>query len=208
MSAAVRVAVALLLLCAFCVCPPAPPARAADALSALREKAAGLESVSSDFTQETDIPMFSQPLISKGRFAFKRPNSLVWEYLSPLEEGFVLRGDTGFRWSDGRKNRTPFSPGSDPLAAIIARQLVAWITFDLREIEREYRIETLPGPKIRLKMTPLREDMRAVIDSIVITFRHDGPASEVLLTERRGGKTTIVFSNTLVNAPLSDRDFE
>ena len=190
------------------LCLSVAAAQEADILSRIRSKAADLTTVRSDFVQETSIPMFAQPLRSKGRFAFRRPDTLLWEYVEPMREGFVLRGDQGFRWDTDRRNRSPFTPGKDPVATIIARQLIAWITFDLPGIEREYAIESLPGPAIRLKMTPLRDDVRGVIESIVITFTEEGPASLVELTERRGGKTTISFSNSVVNAPLDDSIFE
>lgn len=184
------------------------PAYAADPIDTLRRQAENLVSVSSDFVQETNIPMFAQPMRSKGRFAFRRPDALVWEYTDPMREGFVLRGDTGFRWDDGRASRVPFSADKDPVAAIIARQLVAWITFDTNRIGGEYRIETISRQPLCLKMTPLREDVRGVIDHISITFTPEGPASLVELRERQGGRTTITFSNTVVNGPLDDREFE
>ena len=191
---------AFVLVLGLCLLPYA--AQAKDILAFLQEKTATMTNVQSGFTQETSIPMFREPLRSQGRFAFVKPDTLLWEYLSPLKEGFVLRGDQGFRWQDARENRTPFTPGSDPVAAIIARQLIAWITFDMHSIAAEYRIEQVPGPDMRLQMTPLRKDIAEIIASITITFTPQGPASRVELKETGGGMTVISFTDTLVNAPL------
>ena len=184
------------------------PAQAEDRLAVLKERAAAMTTVYSDFTQETSIPMFKEPLYSQGRFAFAKPGTLLWEYLSPVQEGFVLRGDGGFRWQDDKNSRVPITPGSDPVAAIISRQLIAWLTFDVRSLTREYRIEQLPDPCMRLKMTPLKKDVGAVIESITIAFTCEGPASAAEIIEVNGGSTVISFSNTIVNAPLDIGLFE
>lgn len=193
----------VLVLCAV-------PARsfAADALAGLKERTASVMTLRSEFVQETAIPMFAQPMRSQGRFLFKRPNSLRWEFTSPMREGFALKGDTGVRWEDGGAVRTAFTAKTDPVAGVIARQLMAWITFDLASINREYTVETLGETPLVLRMTPLREDVRSVIANITITFSAEGPASLVAIQETRGGKTTIAFANTVVNGPVDDGEFD
>jgi len=179
-----------------------------DFLTDLKQKFTTVTTIRSDFIQETVIPMFAHPMRTNGRFVFKHPDALIWEYVSPLNEGFSLKDGKGYRWENGRENRTFFTVQKDPLAAIIARQLVAWITFDIQNISREYRIERLESEALRLKMTPLREDVRSVIAHITITFNQDGTASLVELSEQGGGRTSITFFNTVVNAPVNDEEFE
>lgn len=185
-----------------------PRAAAQDAFAALKEKAAAVTTLRSDFTQETVIPLFARPMLSYGRFVFKRPDSLLWEFTSPMREGFSLRNGKGVRWEDGPESRVPFAAGDDPVATVIARQLVAWITFDADLIGGEYAIEIVNDAPLRLKMTPLRRDVRDVIASIAITFTPEGPASSLEVLEKRGGRTTITFTNIVVNGPVADGDFE
>lgn len=202
----IRGVAALLLLAVVCGLPV--QAFAADALAGLKERTAAVMTVRSDFAQETAIPMFSHPMRSQGRFLFKRPDFLRWEFTSPMREGFALKGDAGVRWEDDGAARTAFTVKTDPVAGVIARQLMAWITFDLASINREYGIETLGESPLVLRMTPLRDDVRSVIASITITFSADGPASLVEIQETRGGRTTIAFSGTIVNGPVDDGEFD
>ncbi|MDR1947281.1 MAG: outer membrane lipoprotein carrier protein LolA [Desulfovibrio sp.] len=187
---------------------PASSARTADTLEALRVKAEKVLTLSADFVQETSIPMFAQPVRSHGRFVFKRPHSLRWEYTDPVHEGFVLNGDAGFRWDGDSGARKPFAAGSDPMAAVVVGQMIAWISFDLESISREYAVESLPGREIRLQMTPLRDDVKGVIKAVVITFTPEGPASLVEIKEAGGGGTVIRFGKTVVNGPRDGREFE
>jgi outer membrane lipoprotein-sorting protein len=177
-------------------------------LADLEQKVAAVTTVRSDFIQETAIPMFAKPMRTYGQFIFKRPNALLWEYVSPLNEGFSLKDGKGYRWEGGRENKIFFTAREDPIAAIIARQLVSWITFDIQDISREYRIERVESEALRLKMTPLHEDMQSVIANITISFNQDGSASLVELAEQGGGKTSITFFETLVNVPVEDEEFK
>jgi len=181
---------------------------AGDFFMDFKQKFAAPTTIRSDFIQETAIPMFTNPMRTSGRFVFKHPGALIWEYISPLNEGFSLKGGKGYRWEDGRENRSFFTVQEDPLAAIIARQLVAWITLDIQSISREYHIERVESEMLRLKMTPLREDVRSVIANIAITFNQDGSASLVELNEQEGGKTSITFFNTVINIPVDDEEFK
>ncbi|MDR2726570.1 MAG: outer membrane lipoprotein carrier protein LolA [Deltaproteobacteria bacterium] len=212
-DAFLRQSAALLLFLIACLLPPfacaAEPLLAdASILDALRAKAASVQSIRSDFVQKTHIPMFTNPMQSRGRFMFMRPDALLWEYTEPMAEGFILSGGKGFQWDEGRQSHKPFNPENDPIAAIIARQLVAWITFDTNMIGKEYAIEPTNREPLRLKMTPLRQDIASVIESITITFTPEGPASLVELRERRGGATTIAFTRTMVNVPLDAAAFQ
>jgi outer membrane lipoprotein-sorting protein len=185
----------------------AAPAQATQtALAELKARTDRLVSLRGEFIQETDIPMFSAPMRSRGRLLFRRPDALRWEYLEPMREGFVLVGAAGFRWE--KDVRYAFTPGGDPVARLIAGQLTAWLAFDRARIERDYRIEALSLEPIRLKMTPLSETAGSVVASITIVFTPEGVASSVRIDESKGGSTTISFTDTLVNQPLDDKEFQ
>ena len=186
------------------------PAKAAepDFLAPLKAQVATVQTIRSEFTQETVIPMFAKPMLTQGRFVFKRPDALVWEYTSPIREGFSLRAGKGFRWDDGRESRVAFTAGDDPVATVIARQLVAWITFDTDSLSSEYVIEKAGDTPLILKMVPRKDDVRSVIAAIAVTFSPEGPARLVEVFEVRGGKTSIAFTGTIVNAPIADEEFE
>lgn len=178
------------------------------ALETLRTLTAKLETVACDFTQETDIPLFAAPVRSEGVLRFKKPDRLIWEYRSPLREGFVLNGSTGYRWEDDKSKRAVFSAAKDPLAGLIARQMLAWIRFDQEWIRSEYAIRVESSAPLVLTLTPAHAEVRSVLQSLRIAFADSGVAESVTLTETGGGVTTIRFRNVAVNAPLDEREFQ
>src|ERR1700752_393074 len=50
----------------------------------------------SDFTQEKNLSMMSEKIISKGHFVFKKENLLRWEYISPTKYLIVINKDKVF----------------------------------------------------------------------------------------------------------------
>lgn len=179
-----------------------------DALDFLRQRATSLVTLSCAFTQESNIPLFTHPIMSKGLLLFKRPNKLIWQYVEPVQEAFVLNGGLGFRWEDSKENRIPFSTAKDPVAAFVGNQLLSWIRIDLNMIRAQYHVEAISYTPLTLLLTPLKNETWSVIRSIQIVFDGQGTAQTVTLSEARGGTTLIRFSHIKVNGSLGDEVFE
>jgi outer membrane lipoprotein carrier protein len=178
-----------------------------EALMRLRGITASISSLSCDFTQVTDIPLFAAPVTSRGRLLFKKPASLVWEYAEPMKEGFVLNGPNGFRWEEDKSKRTAFRTDRDPVAALIAGQILIWLAFDPQQIRTEYGLAVQSASPLTLVLTPRREAVRSVLLSLRIAFAENGVAESVELTERSGGSTRIFFRNVVLDDPPDDGEF-
>ncbi len=206
-----RIVTALALLLAIAL-PPAGragdvlSAEAEQALAALRQRTALIASLACSFTQETDIPLFAAPVVSRGSLRFSRPDTLAWEYSEPLAEGFVLTGGTGYRWQGTREERTPFVTSRDPVAGLVGHQVMSWIRFDREWIDSEYTLSVQSLSPLSLLLVPNRADIRQIVESVGISFNADGVAEQVVLNEKKGGKTTIRFYNMELNKPFAARE--
>ena len=177
------------------------------AIAFLQKQSESLTALSCDFTQETTIPMFARPVVSKGTLRYKRPGFLAWEYSQPIQEGFVLAGESGFRWEDSRDKRSSFTTAKDPIAAFVGRELLSWIHFDPSTIRARYEIAVTAASPLTLELTPKREDTRTVVKALRIAFDGNGVAKVVTLFEAKGGTTVITFHNVAVNPSLADDVF-
>lgn len=202
----VRIVSLLLVFYAAAPCSAAEPG--ADAvLERLSVLTASIDSLRCDFTQTTTIPLFTEPVISQGRLLFRKPDSLVWEYATPAAQGLVFSGGRGFRWEEDKSRRVPFATAEDPVAGLIASQMLAWIRFDRTWLEAQYAIRVEKEEPLSLVLTPKSADMRSVLASLAIRFAGDGIARDILLTEASGGVTEILFHNVLVNGPMDAGEF-
>lgn len=175
-------------------------------LAELKQQAASINSIQSLFTQTTHIPLFQEPVHSKGRFLFRRPNAILWEITDPITEGFAFMGDRGMRWEAG-KPPTPFAASTDPVTTIIARQLLVWLTLDMTTIEKEYTITITASTPPTLLLEPKKNDVQSVIHSLTLIFSSQGVAKQVTLEEANGGTTIIQFMDTQINITLPDAAF-
>lgn len=203
-------AVQALLLCLSAM--PCPGSSATEqALGRLQELTASVHSIRSVFTQMTNVPLFVDPVVSEGIFLFKKPDSLVWEYTAPIVQGLAFSGGAGFRWEGERKNRAPFKTADDPVAGLVATQMLAWIRFDRVWIESQYAVTMADaasgGDVLALTLQPKRPEIRSILTALELRFGEDGIARSIILREATGGTTEIIFHDVAVNAPVDDGEF-
>ncbi len=202
------------LLCAFILWQCAAPRAFAETLSAdelaalIRERDAKITSLSCAFTQTSTAPMFSAPLVSRGRMLFRAPDALRWEYLHPVEQGFILTKERITRWENGRQTRSSLPPDQDPLALFLGRQLLAWVGADTSAIGREYAVTLVRRNPLELSLAPRSSGAREVVRELRLRFNDQGVATFVHLTETGGGSTRLDFSDIRLNEALNPVEFE
>ncbi len=175
-------------------------------LQKLRAQASSVETISSEFSQESHLSVFEETIISSGRFFFRKPDKLRWEYLSPIPEGFALDGVQGIRWTE--TTRAPFSLRNDPLMNVVASQLLAWATFDLAWLSAEYDISLEADSPVLLKLVPKNPDTLLVIKHLLIEFSASAnTVQRVELHDQTGDLTRILFENSHVNTPIDNGMF-
>lgn len=94
-----RTTLAVLLALSIVVMTPAPAADdLQEVLAAFDEAQLGFRSLSAEFTEVTDNPLFKDPVEAQGRLYMTKPSSIRWEYDSPEPMRFVIAEDvyTGY----------------------------------------------------------------------------------------------------------------
>ena len=95
------------LVAAVALAVAAPPARAeapplADVVKKVDAAKAGVETLSGEFTQKNRVKLFKQELTSKGRFYFRKPRQIRWEYTAPDPSALILDGNQATLHDAGR----------------------------------------------------------------------------------------------------------
>ena len=60
--------------------------------TSLKEASKNIRSVKADFLQKRTLQILTKPLLSEGKLFFYTPDSLRWEYLSPLRSVMLQKG--------------------------------------------------------------------------------------------------------------------
>ncbi|MFW8600660.1 outer membrane lipoprotein carrier protein LolA [Desulfobacterota bacterium M19] len=158
--------------------------------AAVSRNASRLKSVQAEFTQETHLKILTRPIISKGIFIFQAPNSLRWEYKSPIRS-IMLMHDGRIRKYIQQDGRLVKEHGAGLASMqIVLQEITHWLkgqfnsdsTFKVK-LEKDNRIIFTPRNKaiarlinrIVLKLS----DQPSLMDSVTI---YEGPASFTRLT--------------------------
>jgi len=200
----------LLLVFLFCAAPAyAEEMELAPLLVELKLSSTQIETLSSPFVQEKYLDIFAEKLLSQGRFAYRKPDLLRWELLTPVASGFVLRGDQGERWNRLSQRQESFSVKKDPVMGMIAQQLLAWARVDLDWLQSRYRMELQKLTPVVLHLYPRDKGEAEFIDHLQIQFSADrSHVVAVQMVEQGGDSTSISFTAVEINSELSDSVFQ
>ncbi len=158
--------------------------------AAISRNAGRLKSVQADFTQETHLKILARPLISKGIFIFQAPNSLRWEYRSPIRS-LMLMHDGRIRKYIQQDGRLIEEHGAGLASMqIVLQEITHWLkgrfnadpTFKVK-LEEDNRVIFTPRNKAIAKLINRivlkLSDQPSLMDSVTI---YEGPASFTRLT--------------------------
>jgi outer membrane lipoprotein-sorting protein len=169
------------------------------------QKAAGeIRSIKTDFTQEKHLPILAEPLISTGRFLFRAPDALRWEYTAPVKSILVaFKGKT--RRIIQSVSGAPQSGQDAPFMDVVLKDISNWMTgkFDENPI-----FTVNPGERGTFALTPKNDTMAGIISKIeLIPSERPGILSEVIVFESPDSYTRIRFQNTDINQAIADDAF-
>lgn len=208
MKIAQRLWITLLITLLTCSATVTRAADLATVLTEVKAAAGQTDTLYSHFTQEKHLDIMAETLLSQGLFAYRKPDHLRWELLTPIVSGFVLRGQQGERWNGLSRELERFSVERDPLMGMIAQQLLAWARVDLDWLQQRYVMELVSEQPLQLKLTPRDAGEAGFIDHLEIFFAADRRyVEQVVLVEKSGDSTRLRFTDVKVNGSLPDDIF-
>jgi outer membrane lipoprotein carrier protein len=158
------------------------------------EKFSGVKTVESDFVMKKYVSISETPFESSGKFYFKNPDFLSWDYIKPFSYGFTIDKDkTVIRQNnDGKYEEKDVS--SQSFAKALSQQLYAFVSMNKEIISKTYDAELFDEGII---LRPKNKNERQLIENIKIYFPKESKAAEkVMILNKTGDRTEILFSNT------------
>lgn len=205
---------ALLICLLLAVCLPlaaqerlTPLASVATFQERLKKEAATVASIESDFVQEKFLDVFSEKIISKGRFYFKKENKIRMDYTSPVDYQIVINGPKLKIVSEGKSNVVNL--GSNQMMNEMRGMLSACMVGDLGSITSAYTLAYYETPsRYVVKIYPVSKSVQAYIHEIVISIdKHDMSVQTLRLAENAKDYTEYRFANKKQNTLNSDEKF-
>ena len=177
----------------------------ADTWEGIQSAASTITSVRAEFVQEKHMEILARPLVSKGIFYFQAPNSLRWEYQSPVQSILLMH--------DGRTKRYLLKNGAITEDAgahlqsmqVVLQDIAQWMNGRFEE-NPAFSASLEPGRKIVLR--PKEKSLANIIQRIeLILSDRPGIIEAVMIYEGENSYTRFEFKNAVLNQPLQDSIF-
>ena len=173
---------------------------------AIAKTADGVTSIQAVFVQEKHLEILSRPLISRGRFFFRKPASLRWEYTAPLQSLLVAHGGRTrqYVYKDGEMLEVSAAPAR--VMPVVMAEITRWLGGRFSE-STDFKAELVPREKIIL--VPAAPALAGVIQRIELAF-HDTPGviRSVKIFESEASFTVFEFNDPRLNANVPDEMFQ
>ncbi len=176
-------------------------------LTSLKEAFRSIRSVKAEFLQKRSLPILTKPLVSEGKLFFSMPDSLRWEYVSPLRSVMLQKGNKiqVYNFSEG-----VWKP--EMSQAVEARRMVLaeishWFQGRFDE-SKAFKHSYSPGPPERVILIS-KEGINKFISRIeIVLSSKPGVIDRVEIEEPGDSRTSIEFKNVEINSSLSSGIFE
>jgi outer membrane lipoprotein-sorting protein len=180
-------------------------------ISQFKKNVAGMaeqtQSITSSFTQEKEMSMIADKIISRGQFYFRKERMLRWEYSEPFSYLIVICNDK-ISIKD-ESNVSHFNISSNKIFLEINRIILGAIQGTLLNDSRNFNASFFDSPTAYItRLHPTSPRLKSTVSEIVIYFSHkDFSVEKVDMIESGGDKTRIIFHDRLFNKLIPDEKF-
>ncbi|MEW6666881.1 MAG: outer membrane lipoprotein carrier protein LolA [Thermodesulfobacteriota bacterium] len=164
-----------------------------------------ITSVRGEFTQTRRMKILAKPLVSSGMFLFQVPDSLRWEYRSPLQSILLAYKGKTKRFVQRNGDLVEDRSASLPSMHMVVQEIGQWLKGRFDE-NPAFTASLEPGRKIGL--VPKESSFAALIQRIeIVLSERDGVIGSVTIYEGEDSFTRIEFDRVALNQPVEDSLF-
>jgi outer membrane lipoprotein-sorting protein len=181
----------------------------ADNWDQIRQQSEKISTISARFTQKKEMKILAKPLISEGRFYFNSPDSVRWEYMTPVRSILLLhRGDI-HRYVKGEKGFIEDISVKMPGMKIVFQEITAWSKgrFDQN---KSFTATLKPGKAAMIILTPKEKGLADMIKRIEITLSSEkaGAIKTIQIIEDEKSSTWLEFKDIEMNKGIDESLFK
>ncbi|MEW6108225.1 MAG: outer membrane lipoprotein carrier protein LolA [Nitrospirota bacterium] len=169
----------------------------ADVIDDLKARQGEIKTVSAHFTQEKHTRLFAKPIKTYGRFFYKQPDGIRWEYMGNVNMHVIYNGKELWIYYPDLKEADKFNG---------IQQYSSLIHFDISSMSADYDIRALKGKNsLKMTFTPRR---KGPVNLIEMEFAGNSFFPDnIKLTDSSGEETIIRFQEVRLNSDISDEVF-
>ncbi len=175
--------------------------------NSLKEASRNIRSVKAEFLQKRSLPILTKPLVSEGKLFYSVPDSLRWEYTSPLRSVMLRKGNKIqiYNFSDGVWK--PEMAQAVESRRMVLTEISHWFQGRFDE-STAFKQSYSPGSPERVILVS-KEGIEKFISRIeIVLSTKPGVIDRVEIEEPERSCTSIVFKNVEINSKIPPEIFE
>ncbi len=164
--------------------------------------------IACDFVQEKHISKMNQPVISKGKFWFKRPSSIRWEYTEPYSSLIILSKKKAY--VKDQNNSKEYDMESSKMFQNLGEVMFSFILGDVSAAEKNYKIDYKENNETYyVQLIPVNKTMSGTLTQIEMYFdKKDYTLTKITMYDSGSDFTSIWFKNKTINKEVSGELFK
>jgi outer membrane lipoprotein-sorting protein len=169
-------------------------------------ESAKVQSITSDFIQQKELLALTETITSSGKFWFKRSNRVRIDYTKPFTYRMVMNGDKMLVKDDQKESR--INVKSNKLFQQVNKIMIDCVQGTILD-SKDFTTRVFENDKTYLlEMTPVSKTLKEFFQTIILSVeKKDYSVKSIDMNEPSGDKTTITFSNKVLNAQVADEVF-
>lgn len=175
--------------------------------SELAARTSAVESIYASVRQEKYLSVFSAKVVSKGVFAWEKPDRLCLDYRTPSPYKIVIDGDRLLTLNAGKSSSASLK--GNPVMSQMRSLMAACITGDLSRMGNGFSMEySESASEYRVEIVPESSQFRGYISRMVISLdRKDLSVNSLTMYENETDYTEYVFYDKKFNQKIPDSVF-
>ena len=159
-------------------------------------------------TQEKNIALFSETIISTGFCIFKSPNKLRLEFTKPFKSSLIINDTQIFKYEFFNDNWQKLDTGNKEMMRLIMENITSWLQGRFKDPDR-YEISAFKNKDTTILLTPKADAFKKFITSFELGLNHEMNGLEyIIINETKNHYTKIQFHNDEINKEIPDKIFE
>ena len=165
------------------------------------------ESLKSNFVQEKHMSILNKPFISTGKFLYKAPDKVRWEYTAPFSY-IVILVNNHVSIKDGSDLQN-FDMSKNAVFKEVNRVMNGMVSGRMLEDKNFEGTYYESSDQYKARLIPKISSVKAFIEEVHLYFNKQTlQIQKVEMIEKEGDKTVIIFKDTKVNEAISDELFK
>ena len=159
-------------------------------------------------TQEKNIALFSEPIVSTGFCIFKSPDKLRLDFIEPFKSSLIINNSQIFKYEFFHDNWQKLDIGNKEMMLLIMENITSWLKGKFKDPDL-YEICVFKNKNTTILLTPKADEFKKFISSFELGLNHEMNGLEyIIINETKNNYTKIQFHNDEINNEIPDIIFE